>query len=130
MDKETFLAIFLGIAVTIWILIYAEKKRQLRITREQKRRRLLHAFKKGMLSYAKRTRKIRKLYIVAAEGEGGERSSFYNRRDEVAILKIIEEREDIILRRTKILSIDVSAERYIKSRIDALTIKDDGYVDP
>jgi hypothetical protein len=130
MDKETFLAIFLGIAVTIWILIYAEKKRQLRITREQKRRRLLHAFKKGMLSYAKRTRKIRKLYIVAAESEGGERSSFYNPRDEVTILKIIEEREDIILQRTKILSIDVSAERYIKSRIDALPIKDDGYVDP
>jgi len=130
MDKETFLAIFLWIAVIIGILIYLEKQRQLRIAREQKRRRLLGAFKKDMLSYAKRTRKIRKLYIVAAEGEGGERSSFYNRRDGVAILKIIEEREDFIFQRSGITSIDVSIERYIKSRIDALPIKNDGYIDP
>ena len=129
MDKETFLAILPLLAVTIWILIYGEKRRQLRIAREQKRRRLLGEFKKGMLSYAKRTRKIRKFYIVDAEGEGGEWNSFYNPSDEATILKMIEEREDFILQRTKILSIDVSTERYIKSRIDALPIKDDGYID-
>lgn len=81
------------------------------------------------LTYARETKKVRRIYIVDSEVEGGTCSYFYKKEDEEKILSIIREQEEDLLNVSE-TSINAATKSHILSRIDGLPTKDDGYITP
>ena len=123
------LGALLWIFLILWFLTTREKSRQKKIAESKEEERIWKEFRSKIFKYAIAKQKIRKLYIVDSEVEGGEWSYFYDRKDQMEIEKIINKSEKYLISKTdSIFSLNKSIKKSILTQIDLLPIKEDGYI--